>query len=304
MKPVVKKILLGVSAVLGLGVLGAGGFALSKASAFDASMEKTYDVPLPTIVRSTDAAVLERGKHVVEAIGACNSRDCHGADYAGGNPIVMGPVATLTGPNITQNGLLAAYSDAELARMLRHGVKKDGRSLRFMPVQDFNWLPDSDIVAAISYLRTVPGVDKTNGMVKVGLIGKILDRNDVMILDVARHIDHGKIEIAPSPSATPAYGKFVARLCTGCHGERLSGGPIPGAPSSMPKPLNLTLDDTGLKGWTFADFDKTMRTAVRKNGKTLDPFMPVSAWQKMDETEMKALWSYLETLPPLPYGQR
>jgi hypothetical protein len=96
----------------------------------------------------------------------------------------------------------------------------------------------------------------------------------------------------------------MAHLCAGCHGEHLSGGRIPGAPSSLPIPLNLTPDATGLRGWEFADFENVMRKATRKNGKPLDPFMPVDCWKNFDDTEMQALWSYLQTLPPTPFGQR
>ena len=94
------------------------------------------------------------------------------------------------------------------------------------------------------------------------------------------------------------------RLCSGCHGEHLSGGRIPGTPDSIPVPLNLTPDHTGLSGWSFADFDKLMRTGVRRNGKQLDPFMPVNSWKNLDDTEMHALWAFLQTVPPTPLGQR
>jgi hypothetical protein len=40
MKPVVKKVLLGVAAVLGLGTIGAGGYVMMQVRAFDASMQK------------------------------------------------------------------------------------------------------------------------------------------------------------------------------------------------------------------------------------------------------------------------
>jgi hypothetical protein len=96
----------------------------------------------------------------------------------------------------------------------------------------------------------------------------------------------------------------VSRLCTGCHGETLSGGRIPGAPSSFAIPLNLTPDKTGLQGWTFADFERLMVQGTRKNGKPLDPLMPIEAIARMDDTEKHALFSYLMSLPPIPFGNR
>jgi mono/diheme cytochrome c family protein len=303
-KPVVKRVALGFLGTLAAVTVGALTFAEVQARAFDASIERVYELPLPVVTLSADPAVLARGKHVTEALGACTSRSCHGADLAGGASVDMGPVATLTGPNITSKGMLSVYSDGELARLVRHGVKRDGRSVAFMPVQDFAWLSDADVSAMISYLRTVPGVDRPNGASGVKLLGKVLDRRGLLVLDVARRIGHETPDLAPPPSETRDYGAYVARLCVGCHGEHLSGGPIPGAPSSFATPLNLTPDATGMKGWTYEDFDALMTRGTRKNGKQLDPFMPLESFGKMDVTEKKALHAYLMGLPPLPLGGR
>jgi hypothetical protein len=294
---VVGVVLLVFGAILGV-------FVYVRCSQFDASMDKVYDVPLPTVTRSADPAVVARGDHLVHSIAACAGNLCHGPDFGGGQPIVMGPVATLCAPNITAGNLGAAYSDAELARLIKHGIKKDGRSVRFMPVQDIAWLPDSDVVAIVSYLRTVQSCDRPNGTTVIKTLGKVLDRQEQFVMDVARHIDHTKAEQAPAPEPTAAYGGYVARLCAGCHGEHFSGGPLPGAPSSFAIPLNITPDDTGLKEWAYADFEKLMRTGVRKNGKQLDPLMPIEAWKNFDDTEMHATWAYLQTLPARPFGGR
>lgn len=301
---VLKRVLKGVGLAAGVLALVLCVFVYVECSRFDASMDKVYDVPLADITRSTDAAVIARGDHLVHSLAGCASDLCHGADLGGGKPIAMGPVGTLTGPNITPDNLGAAYSDQELARIVRHGVKKDGRTVRLMPSQDLHWLPDADVRAIVSYLRTVPPVNRPNGTTTIGTLGKVLDRLDKVTLDVARRIDHAKAEQAPAPEATAAYGAFVARLCTGCHGDHLSGGRIPGTPSTIPAPLNLTPDATGLADWTFADFDRLMKTGVRKNGKMLDPFMPVEEWKNFDDTEMHALWAYLRTLAPAPLGGR
>jgi hypothetical protein len=173
-----------------------------------------------------------------------------------------------------------------------------------MPVQDFNWLPDSDVAAIISYLRSQPAVSRENGMTDIKLLGKILDRRDQFAIDVARRIDHTKRENVPAPAPSAEYGAFLARACTGCHGEHLSGGRIPGSPSQIPTPLNLTPDDTGMKSWTYDDFDMLLRTAKRKNGATLDPFMPIAALAALDDTEKHALWAYLRSIPALKLGNR
>jgi hypothetical protein len=303
-KPIVKRVLIGVGAVLGVIVVGGAAFAGFQLQRFASSMDKVYDVPVPQVTLSTDPAVIARGLHLSEAVAGCVNGDCHGADLGGGKTLDFGPLGKLTGPNISKGGLGAAYTPGELFRLVRHGLKRDGRSVRFMPSHEIAWLPDSDITAVVSYLATLPPVSKPNGPSELGALAKILDRQNLIVIDVARRIDHSKTDIAPPPTPTAAYGRYLARLCTGCHGDTLSGGPIPGAPPELPVPSNITPDATGLKGWTYEDFDRLLVQGMRKNGKKLDPFMPISGFGKMDETEKKALWAHLITLPALPFGGR
>lgn len=304
MKVWVKRTLLGAGALIGVLLLGGGGFVLSQASAYDSSVEKIYDVPKPSITRSSDPQVLARGKHIAESLAPCASADCHGTDNAGGKPLVMGPVGTFTGPNITSAGLGSVYDDGELARLIRYGVKKDGRTVRFMPCHDWSWLPDGDLSALVSYLRTVPPVEKPNGPLSVGVLAKVLDRRDVFVVDVARRVDIREAGKAPPPSPTKEYGEYIGRLCQGCHGVKLSGGPIPGTPPDFPPPPNLTPHASGLAGWSYEDFDKLLVQGISKGGKKVSSYMPVEAFGRLDETEKRALYLYLMALEPVEYGNR
>jgi len=304
MKRVIKRVLKVLGLVVAVALIGGGAFAGYQVHAFNASMARSYDLPLPQITRSSDPVVLDRGKHLAESIGACASKDCHGGDFGGGDKVDIGPLGSMQGPNITAGGRGAEYSDAELARLILHGVKRDGHGLQFMPAPDFAWWPDEDVVAVISYLRTVPAVARPSGEMKLGLLAKVLDRQNMIPIDVARHIDHKQRPIAPPPSPTAAYGTFLANACRGCHGATLSGGRIPGAPAEMAIPLNITPHDTGLAGWTFGDFDKLLSTGIRKNGKTLDSMMPVTELGKFNQVERQALWAFLQTVPAKPFGGR
>jgi cytochrome c553 len=92
-------------------------------------------------------------------------------------------------------------------------------------------------------------------------------------------------------------------MCTGCHGERFSGGPIPGAPPDWKPAANLT--PTGLGHYTEADFVRALRDGVRPGGARIDPSMPVErVTRHMNDVELAALWAYLRTVPPRPYGGR
>jgi Cytochrome c len=299
-----KKVLIGVGGLVGLVVVGGGAFAAFHASRYNASLDKVYPVAVPKLERTTDPSALERGRHLSASIAPCTFSDCHGSDLGGGKTIAIGPIGTFSAPNISAAGLGAAYSDGELFNIVRHGVKRDGRSLRFMPSHEFNWLPDADIAAVVSYLRTLPPVQKPSGPMEIRLLGKILDRFEAIPIDIARRIDHDHIEIGPPPEPTATYGKFLGKLCTGCHGSNLSGGPIPGAPPDMAVPLNLTPDATGLKDYSYEDFERTFTTGIRKNGKKLDAMMAAAAYANWNETEKKALWAFLKSLPPRAFGGR
>jgi mono/diheme cytochrome c family protein len=302
MRPL-KRIGLGLAALALFLLVGAGIHVWLDVDAFDASMSKVYDVPAPNVASSMDPAVVAHGKQLAESVGSCTSASCHGRDLGGGQTFALGPLATISGPNIT-SALLARYSDGELARLLTHGIKRDGHGVLFMPVQNFSWLPPADIEAIVSYLRTAPPVERANGPLKVTFLGKELDRRGRANLDVARRLEGEPRELSPAAAPTAEYGAFLSRACTMCHGDHLAGGRIPGAPSSMPVPLNLTPDATGLSDWSFEDFDRLMTTGIRRNGKKLDPFMPVDAFAKYDDVQKRALWAYLRSLPPRPFGTR
>lgn len=296
-----KKILTGLM----LCVLGAAAFMLVQAAAFDASVDHVYAIPPLPIHAVHDPAVIARGKHLVESQGGC--LECHGRDLGGKPGEDLGPLGEVPAPNLTsgRGGVAGRYTDGELARLLRHGVRASGRSLRFMPAQDISWWPDDDVQAVVSYLRSVPAVDRTLGETRIGLLGKLLDRLDALPLDVARRVDHA----APRPKTLPArataeYGALLARACTGCHGAQFSGGAIPGAPAELPVPANLTPHATGLLGASESDWQRLLDHGIKRNGQPLDPFMPIESLRALDTVERSALWKFLQALPARPFGER
>ena len=63
---------------------------------------------------------------------------------------------------------------------------------------------------------------------------------------------------------------------------------------------NLTPDSaTGIGTWTEAYFIKVLRTGIRGNGAPLRPLMPWEWYQQLTDDDLKALFAYLRTLPPI-----
>jgi mono/diheme cytochrome c family protein len=286
-------------ALLGLLLL----VAVYQLMSFGRAAASTYDVELPQIVVTTDSATVERGRHLAESLGGCLG--CHGPDLGGALVEDVGPIGLIHAPNITTGGAGADYSDGELARAIRHGIDSDGRSLLYMPTLEYNWWPAADLIAVVSFVRSMPPVQSVNDAAMVRPLGKVLNQFGVMQLLSAETVDHdAPPEAVPAPEPTARYGEFIARGCIGCHGENLSGGRIPGAPSSLAIPANLTPHDTGLGPWTKADFAATLKTGVRPDGRRLDSFMPIKSTRAMNEIEMDALWAYLRSVESLEFGSR
>jgi cytochrome c553 len=121
----------------------------------------------------------------------------------------------------------------------------------------------------------------------------------------AEEIDHANVKPAVvTPGITVEYGRYVAEGCTGCHGPNFSGGKIAVGPPDWPPAANLTPHADGqVAKWSEADFIQTIRTGKRPDGRELNAAMP-RAFAKLDDTELKAMWTYLKTLPPVATGVR
>jgi mono/diheme cytochrome c family protein len=104
-------------------VVGLGAF---RVRAYSGEAETIWQVEPPAIAAATDSAILERGAHVGGTLGGCTG--CHGPDLSGGLVEDLGPVGQIYAPNLTsgEGGVGSAYSDAELARAIRHGIRHDG----------------------------------------------------------------------------------------------------------------------------------------------------------------------------------
>ena len=96
---------------------------------------------------------------------------------------------------------------------------------------------------------------------------------------------------------TREYGEYLGFICSLCHGENLSGGPVPGDEPDAPEAPNLT-PGGALVNWNQAQFVSTLRGGVTPSGKVLDSeFMPWLYFTKMTDDELNAIWLYLESLP-------
>ncbi len=252
-----------------------------------------------------DADAVARGQHLV-VTRACG--ECHGKDLGGHAIIDFPPVGRIIAPNLTRGkgGLPENFSPVDWERAIRHGLAPDGRMLVIMPTRDFNPLADADVADMIAYLQQLPPVDRVWGPLSIGPILRVQMLLGKIPLAEARVVDqHAAHAATMTPAPTAEYGRYLAHTCTGCHGEHFSGGRVPGLPPSFPAAANITPDTvTGIGRWTKMDFYIALRSGKRPDGSSIDRFMPWGTFKQMTDTELDALWAYLQTQPPRPAGQR
>ena len=263
-------------------------------------IDATFDVPAWTgKAPPTSEEVLARGAHVATVRGCL---DCHRPNAAGGLFADAMPVMRLVPPNISPGGVTKSYTDADWERAIRHGVRPDGRGIPFMPSIDNAHLSDDDLGALIAYMRSLPPAADAHEPTSIGPLGRVLFVMGELPYLHAELIDHTAPDRpAPTPGPTAEYGAYLAEACAGCHGSRLSGGPIPGVPPDWPEAANLTPHASGLGGWTEAQFTTALTTGVRPDGRQIDPqHMPWKQFSKLTADEVQALWLHLRTIEATP----
>ena len=291
---------LGIFALILVAV--AGGFVLKGGR----GLRQPREVALRPLTVVTDSPALVRGEHLARVIMKCV--DCHGSDFGGMDPMAdAGPLGIVRGPNLTagEGGVIARYDDAALARAIRHGVKFDGTPILIMPAGAYLTASDPDVAAVVAYLRSLPRVDRVIPQSNITALGRFLYGVGQFPIVEADLVDHSVEPLPPMVAApTIEYGKYLADIggCTGCHGPGLSGGKIPGTPPDWKPATNISPE--GLKGWTEADFVRALKEGVRPNGTPIDTLMPWRVTRRMDSTEMRAVWLFVQSMPPKAYGGR
>ena len=110
-------------------------------------------------------------------------------------------------------------------------------------------------------------------------------------------------------------GRYLAALgnCASCHtrkdGAPFGGGvafPIAVAWSTEPwgtlYSSNISPDpETGIGGWTLADFSRAMREGVSSSGEHLYPVFPYTAFAGLSQDDMAALFAYTRSREPVRF---
>jgi mono/diheme cytochrome c family protein len=317
----VVKVVLGLCALVILAVASCVGY-------FAAKWPPSFPgMPLPSITASTDPAVIARGRYLADAVahcGACHSpMETYTASVPGQPPVLagghvwhMGPLGTIRSANITPDATtgVGGWSDAELARAIRHGVGRDGSPELFM--MGVGPMSDEDLTAIVSYLRSIEPVSNAIPPHEIGLMGKIMFQTVMGFFAEPHDYAAWSPAFVPEGSASVERGAYLAvgpANCVGCHtpyayegeleftGPYLSGGnnPFPdetdeGMEFASP---NLTPDPkTGhITAWTREQFFDRFRDQGRIHPGSP---MPWESYRNLTDADLESIWLYLRSLPP------
>ena len=276
---------------LGFGTLVATGLILGEQRA-----ARRIDITVAPVALRGDAAAVERGRYLYSSRGCV---DCHGANGGGATLADDGKGLKLAGPNLTAgNPRMASYQPTDWVRSIRHGVGTDGRVLRLMPSEDYNRLTDDDLASIVAYVRQLaPQSGQEHGIIQLPLPGRVMYGLG-RIPEAVTKIDHSLPPAKAVPEGvTLDHGRYVAQMCAGCHGARLLGGKIAGAPPDWPAAARLVPGEGNvMPRYKDAEaFVTMMRSGKRADGSAI-AVMPFASLKTMSDTDLRALHLYLAQL--------
>ncbi len=303
--------------LLGGALLFCALLAIGAVAATEVRSRRTFDAPFPPIQASADPAVVARGRYLVYGPAACAYCHVPREQWAtldktelplSGHHVFRLPFGELVAPNITPDADtgIGRRTDGELARVLRHGVRADGRAA--FPFMAFQEMSDEDLTAVISFLRLQAPVRLAVPGHRLSLLGKIL------MAFAIEPVGPASTPPRVSPAGpTIARGEYLATRvssCVECHTDRdpRSGafvGPKFGGGQRMDLaansdivavPPNLTPDPrTSVIGqWSEEMFVGRFRVGETLAGTP----MPWGAYGRMTDDDVRSIYRYLRTLPP------
>jgi cytochrome c553 len=268
---------LGVLALVLLAALATGAVWLIS----DMQLNQHVVVPSRDIPIPTDVGAVQQGQHLAGAITLCV--ECHGSTMAGA-VIEDDSTARIVAPNVTRDGV--KLSDADRIRAIRDGIDPTGRQLLLMPSDAYYYLSDADVAAIVAYLDALAPAPNSLPSSEIRPLGRLRFVAGRVELLPSANIDR----TAPRPTAppidvTPAYGQYLVNIagCARCHGQALNRPDI---------------TSVGLGDWSDADFLSLMRNGRLPGGRQVTTAMPWRYYAQMSELELRAIWDFLQVLPP------
>jgi mono/diheme cytochrome c family protein len=265
---------------------------------------------LSQAVRADDT--VERGRYLSVAADcvACHTSPKQGKPYAGGYAIAS-PLGEIWASNITPSKShgIGTYSEADFARAVREGVRKDGAHLYpAMPYTSYAKLTDEDIHALYVYfMQAVAPVDEEAHATELPFPFSV--RASMAVWNLL-FLDKKPFQPDPAKDAQWNRGAYLVEglaHCSSCHsprglmmqevgGKAFAGGSLGDwyAPNITSHPIS------GIGGWTddeLAQYLKTGRVAGKGQAGGGMAEAVTNSLSKLRDEDIRAIVTYLRTVP-------
>lgn len=280
-KPVKWALRIGAAVLLLLLVAAGVVYALS-----ERVMDRTYDETValdPDFTVPADPASIAEGERLARIHGCYNG--CHGEQAEGGLFFDDFAFGTMKAPDLTR--AVHTLSDAELERVIRHGVRPDGSTVYVMPSDMFYNLSDEDLGDILAFLRSLPRTDGPEVAFRPGPLARVFLGFE-KFEPTAATIDHDAPRLPTGEGGDPmTRGRYLATTsCTECHGMDLEGSD--GPPETTPS-LRI------VASYSPDEFHTLMRTGTPRDGRDLRLMDDMSRkrFSHFTDEEIDALHIYL-----------
>jgi cytochrome c553 len=242
-------------------------------------LRRRHDVPLepapPSIADADD-----EGRRRAVLIGCLQG--CHGPEGEGSQEGAPG-IYWATAPTLT--AVLPSYSDAELVRLLRFGVKRDGTSAVGMPTRTFYPMSGDDLALIIAHLRARPprpAVPRHQRILPLGRLALALGKWKLS----ADQVEPAMPRWGALARSTPfERGRYLASVtCSECHGLDFRGM------AYFPSP-SLAI----VNGYHPGQFRRLLRTGEHLSGRSDGIMSNVArkAFAEFTDQEIDDLYAFL-----------
>jgi len=248
-------------------------------------LRRPWVVPESAIAVPEGSQAVARGKHIAVTRGCPG---CHRSRLEGGVFFEEKHIARLVAPNLAR--LAREYTPAELERSIRHGVRRDGTTVRGMPSETFYQLTDQDLGDLIAYLRSVEPAGAPLPETEIWILGRVGLVTGKYVLAPQRIDPSAARRPAAAPGDAVAQGRYLAHtMCVECHGLDLHGDPDGDEPTP-----HLAL----VAAYSPEEFAHLMRTGEPARGGPLKLMAEVARerFAHLTDEEVAALYAYLRLL--------
>lgn len=222
---------------------------------------------------------MDEGERIARVLGC---QGCHGSKLQGALWDEEPEFGVIAPSNLTRSA--AIYSDEQLERMIREGVRPDGSALWEMPSEAFTHLSRADMKALLAYLNSIPAAGPERPRPTFGP-GAREEIKAGTLLSAPQKVERER-KIEPwSGGPRHEHGRYVARLACGeCHGPNLGGNDEPFRP-----------DLTVASGYSLEEFKRLLRTGVPTGDRKLKLMAQVSEsrFSHLRDEEVEELHRYL-----------